>query len=198
MIVVQKHPIMLPSVNGLYSFSLRKGEVAVDSRATVHAKAEEQRMRVAVTIVVYLYGCFMAIYLSRYIRHRCNSDALTNTVRTAFDSCLMKQCVLEVPAFKFTMHTAMKVGCPITPMKQSVVAKHASAILDLVFNRNFAFTAIMTSPFKRLVTGRVIKLTIIKVTVTARASVVLEERRILPLHSVMFSLVEDALEFILF
>ena len=83
-------------------------------------------------------------------------------------------------------------------MKQSVVAKHASAILDLVFNRNFAFTAIMTSPFKRLVTGRVIKLTIIKVTVTARASVVLEERRILPLHSVMFSLVEDALEFILF
>ena len=55
-----------------------------------------------------------------------------------------------------------------------------------------------TSPFKRLVTGRVIKLTIIKVTVTARASVVLEERRILPLHSVMFSLPEDAVEFILF
>ena len=174
MIVVQKHPIMLPSVNGLYSFSLRKGEVAVDSRATVHAKAEEQRMRVAVTIVVYLYGCFMAIYLSRYIRHRCNSDALTNTVRTAFDSCLMKQCVLEVPACKITMFKAMKVGCPMTPMKQSVVAKHASAILDLVFNLDFVFTAIMTSPFNKLVRGAVTIFMIIKITVTARPSVELE------------------------
>ena len=174
MIVAQKHPIMLPSVNGLYSFSLRKGEVAVDSRATVHAKAEEQRMRVAVTIVVYLYGCFMAIYLSRYIRHRCNSDALTNTVRTAFDSCLMKQCVLEVPACKITMFKAMKVGCPMTPMKQSVVAKHASAILDLVFNLDFVFTAIMTSPFNKLVRGAVIIFMIIKITVTARPSVELE------------------------
>ena len=174
MIVVQKNVIMVSSFNGLYSFSLRKGEVAVDSRATVHAKAEEQRMRVAVTIVVYLYGCFMAIYLSRYIRHRCNSDALTNTVRTAFDSCLMKQCVLEVPACKITMFKAMKVGCPMTPMKQSVVAKHASAILDLVFNLDFVFTAIMTSPFNKLVTGAVIIFMIIKITVTARASVELE------------------------
>ena len=174
MIVVQKNVIMVSSFNGLYSFSLRKGEVAVDSRATVHAKAEEQRMRVAVTIVVYLYGCFMAIYLSRYIRHRCNSDALTNTVRTAFDSCLMKQCVLEVPACKITIFKAMKVGCPITPMKQSVVAKHASAILDLVCNLDFVFTAIMTSPFNKLVTGAVIIFMIIKITVTARASVELE------------------------
>ena len=165
---------MVSSFNGLYSFSLRKGEVAVDSRATVHAKAEEQRMRVAVTIVVYLYGCFMAIYLSRYIRHRCNSDALTNTVRTAFDSCLMKQCVLEVPACKITMFKAMKVGCPMTPMKQSVVAKHASATLDLVCNLDFVFTAIMTSPFNKLVTGAVIIFMIIKITVTARASVELE------------------------
>ena len=172
--VVQKNVIMVSSFNGLYSFSLRKGEVAVDSRATVHAKAEEQRMRVAVTIVVYLYGCFMAIYLSRYIRHRCNSDALTNTVRTAFDSCLMKQCVLEVPACKITLFKAMKVGCPMTPMKQSVVAKHASAILDLVFNLDFVFTAIMTSPFNKLVTGAVIIFMIIKITVTARASVELE------------------------
>ena len=174
MIVVQKNVIMVSSFNGLYSFSLRKGEVAVDSRATVHAKAEEQRMRVAVTIVVYLYGCFMAIYLSRYIRHRCNSDALTNTVRTAFDSCLMKQCVLEVPACKITMFKAMKVGCPMTPTKQSVVAKHASAILDLVCNLDFVFTAIMTSPFNKLVTGAVIIFMIIKITVTARASVELE------------------------
>ena len=174
MIVVQKNVIMVSSFNGLYSFSLRKGEVAVDSRATVHAKAEEQRMRVAVTIVVYLYGCFMAIYLSRYIRHRCNSDALTNTVRTAFDSCLMKQCVLEVPACKITMFKAMKVGCPMTPMKQSVVAKHASAILDLVCNLDFVFTAIMTSPFNKLVRGAVTIFMIIKITVTARPSVELE------------------------
>ena len=174
MMVVQKNVIMVPSVNGLYSLSLRKLEVAVESRATIHAKAEEQRMRVAVTIVVYLYGCFMAIYLSRYIRHRCNSDALTNTVRTNFDSCLMKQCVLEVPACKITMFKAMKVGCPMTPMKQSVVAKHASAILDLVCNLDFVFTAIMTSPFNKLVTGAVIIFMIIKITVTARASVELE------------------------
>ena len=165
---------MVSSFNGLYSFSLRKLEVAVESRATIHAKAEEQRMRVAVTIFVYLYGCFMAIYLSRYIRARCNSDALTNTVRTALDSCLMKQCVLEVPACKIIMFKAMKVGCPMTPMKQSVVAKHASAILDLVFNLDFVFTAIMTSPFNKLVTGAVIIFMIIKITVTARASVELE------------------------
>ena len=174
MMVVQNNAIMVSSFNGLYSFSLRKLEVAVESRATIHAKAEEQRMRVAVTIVVYLYGCFMAIYLSRCIRARCNSDALTNTVRTALDSCLMKQCVLEVPACKIIMFKAMKVGCPMTPMKQSVVAKHASAILDLVCNLDFVFTAIMTSPFNKLVTGAVIIFMIIKITVTARASVELE------------------------
>ena len=172
--VVQNNAIMVSSFNGLYSFSLRKLEVAVESRATIHAKAEEQRMQVDVTIFVYLYGCFMAIYLSRYIRARCKSDALTNTVRTALDSCLMKQCVLEVPACKITMFKAMKVGCPMTPMKQSVVAKHASAILDLVFNLDFVFTAIMTSPFNKLVTGAVIIFMIIKITVTARASVELE------------------------
>ena len=193
---VQKNVIMLPSVSCF--LLLMREEVTVESSATVHTKAEEQRMRVAVTIFVYLYGCFMAMYLSRYIRARCNSDALTNTVRTAIDSCLMKQYVLEVPACKIAMFAAIKVGCPITPMKQSVVAKHASAILDLVFNRNFAFTAIITSPFNRLVTGKVIIVTIIKVTVTARASVVLEERRILPLHSVISSLLEGALEFIVF
>ena len=169
--VVQNNAIMVSSFNGLYSFSLRKLEVAVESRATIHAKAEEQRMQVDVTIFVYLYGCFMAIYLSRYIRARCKSDALTNTVRTALDSCLMKQCVLEVPACKITMFKAMKVGCPMTPMKQSVVAKHASAILDLVFNLDFVFTAIMTSPFNKLVTGAVIIFMIIKITVTARPSV---------------------------
>ena len=130
-----------------------RDEVTVESRATIHTKAEEQRMRGAVTIFVYLYGCFMAMYLSRYIRARCNSDALPNTVITTLDSCLMKQYVLEDSACRIAMFTAIKVGCPITPMKQSVVAKHASAILDLVFNRNFAFTAIMTSPFNRLVTG---------------------------------------------
>ena len=172
--VVQNNAIMVPSFNGLYSFSLRKLEDAVESRATIHAKAEEQRMQVDVTIFVYLYGCFMAIYLSRYIRARCKSDALTNTVRTALDSCLMKQCVLEVPACKITMFKAMKVGCPMTPMKQSVVAKHASAILDLVCNLDFVFTAIMTSPFNKLVTGAVIIFMIIKITVTARASVELE------------------------
>ena len=172
--VVQNNAIMVSSFNGLYSFSLRKLEVAVKSRATIHAKAEEQRMQVDVTIFVYLYGCFMAIYLSRYIRARCRSDALTNTVRTALDSCLMKQCVLEVPACKITMFKAMKVGCPMTPMKQSVVAKHASAILDLVCNLDFVFTAIMTSPFNKLVTGAVIIFMIIKITVTARASVELE------------------------
>ena len=48
------------------------------------------------------------------------------------------------------MFKAMKVGCPMTPMKQSVVAKHASAILDLVCNLDFVFTAIMTSPFNKL------------------------------------------------
>ena len=169
MMVVQKNVIMVPSVNGLYSLSLRKLEVAVDSRATIHAKAEEQRMQVAVTIFVYLYGCLMAIYLSRYIRARCNSDALTNTVRTALNSCLVKQYVLEVLACKIAMFTAMKVGCPITPMNKSVVAKHASAILDLLLNRTFAFTAIMTSPFNKLVTGVVIVFMIIMVTVTARA-----------------------------
>ena len=169
--VVQKNAIMVSSVNSLYSLSLRKLEVAVESRATIHTKAEEQRMRVAVTIVVYPYGCLMAIYLSRYIRARCNSDALTNTVTTALDSCLMKQYVLEVPACKIAMFVEIKVGCPITPMKQSVVAKHASAILDLVFNLDFVFTAIMTSPFNKLVTGAVIIFMIIKITVTARASV---------------------------
>ena len=56
-------------------------------------------------------------------------------------------------------------------MKQSVVAKHASAILDLVFNLDFVFTAIMTSPFNKLVTGAVIIFMIIKITVTARPSV---------------------------
>ena len=62
----------------------------------------------------------------------------------------------------------------MTPMKQSVVAKHASAILDLVCNLDFVFTAIMTSPFNKLVRGADIIFMIIKITVTARASVELE------------------------
>ena len=68
-------------------------EVTVESRATIHTKAEEQRMRGAVTIFVYMYGCFMAMYLSRYIRARCKIVALANTVSTALDSCLMRQYV---------------------------------------------------------------------------------------------------------
>ena len=59
-------------------------------------------------------------------------------------------------------------------MKQSVFAKHASATLDLVFNLDFVFTAIMTSPFNKLVTGAVIIFMIIKITVTARTPVELE------------------------
>ena len=95
------------------------------------------------------------------------------------------------------MFKATKIGCPITPMQQSVVAKHASAILDLVFNRIFVFTAIITRPFSKLVTGAVIILTVIKITATARASVVLETR-IVPSQPIMSSLLEGALEFIVF
>ena len=69
------------------------------------------------------------------------------------------------------MFFAMSVDCPKTLIKQSVVAKHASAILELVFNLDFVFTAIMTSPFNKLVTGAVIILMIIKKTVTTLASV---------------------------
>ena len=176
---------------------LEVNEVAVESSATIHTKVEEQRMRVCVTTFVYRCGCFMAIYLSRNIRVRCNSDALPNTVITAFESFLMKQYVLEPSTCKITMLRAMKVGCPITPMKQSVVAKHARAILDTVFNRGFLFTAIITSPFNKLVMGAVIIFTIIEIIVTARASVHLEST-IHPSHPVMNSLPGDALEFILF
>ena len=178
---------------------LEVNEVAVESSATIHTKAEEQRMRVCVTTFVCRYGCFMAMYLSRNIRVRCNSDALPNTVTTVFESFLMKQYVLEPSTCKITMLRAMKVGCPITPMKQSVVAKHARAILDtcMVFNWGFLFTAIITSPFNKLVMGTVIIFTIIKITVTARASVHLE-LTIHPSHPVMNSLPGDALEFILF
>ena len=109
----------------------------------------------------------------------------------------MKQYVLEPSTCKITMLRAMKVGCPITPMKQSVVAKQARAILDMVFNWGFVFTAIMTSPFNKLVMGTVIIFTIIKITVTARASVHLE-LTIHPSHPGMSSLPGDALEFILF
>ena len=73
-----------------------------------------------------------------------------------------------------SMFTAIKVGCPITPMKQSVVAKHASAILDMVLNRGFVFTTIMTSPFNKLVTGAVIIFVIIKIRFAAGACVELE------------------------
>ena len=176
---------------------LEVNEVAVESSATIHTKVEEQRMRVCVTTFVYRYGCFMAIYLSRNIRVRCNIDALPNTVITAFESFLMKQYVLQPSTCKITMLRAMKVGCPITPMKQSVVAKHARAILDMVFNWGFLFTAIITSPFSKLVMGAVIIFTIIEITVTARASVHLEST-IHPSHPVMNPLPGDALEFILF
>ena len=91
------------------------------------------------------------------------------------------------------MFKAINIGCPITPMKQSVVAKHASAILDLVFNRCFLFTAIITSPFNKLVTGAVIIFIIIKNTVTARASVVLDTK----IRASHCALLVAALEFIL-
>ena len=168
--------IALTLLNWLASVVLVKNEVAVERSATIHTKAEEQRMRVAVTIFVYLYGCFMAMYLSRYIRARCKFVALVSTVRTAPESCLIRQYVKDDLTCKITMFNAINIGCPITPMRQSVVAKHASAILDLVFNRGFVFTAIITSPFNKLVTGAVIVFMIIKITVTARASVVLDTK----------------------
>ena len=85
--------IMLTLISWLKGMFLVKNEVPVESSATIHTKAEEQRRRVAVTIFVYLYGCFMAMYLSRYIRARCKIVALANTVSTALDSCLMRQYV---------------------------------------------------------------------------------------------------------
>ena len=94
------------------------------------------------------------------------------------------------------MFKAINIGCPITPMKQSVVAKHASAILDLVFSRSFLFTAIITSPFSKLVTGAVIIFMIIKNTVTARASVVLATK-IRASHCALLVAALDMLEFIL-
>ena len=83
----------LTLLNWLASNFLGKNEVAVESSATIHTKAEEQRMRVGVTIFVYLYGCFMAMYLSRYIRARCKFVDLANTVSTAIDSCFIRQYV---------------------------------------------------------------------------------------------------------
>lgn len=186
--------ILLPLLSWPKELLLEENEVAVESSATIHTKVEEQRMRVRVTTLLYLYGCFMTMYLSGNIRARCKSDALPNTERTAFESFLIKQYVLEPSTCKITMLRAMKVGCPVTPMKQSVIAKHARVILDMVFNCSFVFTAIITSPFNKLVTGAVIIFMIIKIIVTARASVHLEST-IRPSHPVMISI---PLEFIFF
>ena len=62
---------------------------------------------------------------------------------------------------------AMKVGCAAAPTNRSVTAKHASKMLYLLCSLSLVFTAIITSTFIRIVTGKVRMFRIIAVMAMA-------------------------------
>ena len=111
------------------------------------------------------------------------------------------QYVLEASPCRITAISALKRGCPITPIIQSVDAKQPSATLDLVFSRGFVLTANMTRAFKTVVMGQVIMFmtitntSIMWVKVAERSS--LPPRKMTTSHSVdVWLLWELAVEFI--
>ena len=61
----------------------------------------------------------------------------------------------------------MKVGCEAAPTNRSVTAKHASKMLYLLCSLGLVFTAIITSTFIRIVTGKLRMFRIIAVMARA-------------------------------
>ena len=58
----------------------------------------------------------------------------------------------------------MKLGCEVAPANRSVPAKQASKMLYLLCNLGLVFTAIITSTFIRIVTGKLRMFKIIAAT----------------------------------
>ena len=85
---------------------------------------------------------------------RWRNVAAPNTLITYTDAANSGQYELDLSPCNSTASCTAKRGCPITPITQSAVAKHASATLLVVFRRGLVFTVIITSPFKTLVKGR--------------------------------------------
>ena len=121
---------------------------------TTHTKADPRNKRPLVTRILYFSECLIAIYLSMLITVRWRNVAAPNTLITYTDAANSVQYELDLSPCNSTASCTAKKGCPITPITQSVVAKHASATLLVVFRRGLVFTVIMTSPFKTLVKGR--------------------------------------------
>ena len=100
-------------------------------------------------------------------------EATPSTLTMFIDVAKSGQYALDPSPCSSTASAAVKKGCPITPITQSVVAKQASAMLLMVFRRGLVFTANMTSVFKMLVMGKQMIFMIIRDRITLYASVVL-------------------------
>ena len=98
----------------------------------------------------------MAMYRSRFTNTKCKSDAPAKTDRVLLHICITVQCTLESSSCRTAVISAIKRGCPISPIIPSVVAKQARAMLDLVRSRGLIFTETITSTFKTTVKGQVI------------------------------------------
>ena len=126
-------------------------------RENNQASAEQISKRASVTSpVLYEKGCFMARYLSPLIKARWIREVSHRPfVKSKAILCSVHVFVVVSPRTIVIM-TTVNMGWTITPTIKSVVAKHASSMLDLMtLIRDFVFTAIITNAFKAAVKGNV-------------------------------------------
>ena len=126
-------------------------------RENNHASAEQISKRASVTSPVsYQKVCFMAKYLSPLIKARWTREVSHRpVVKSKATLCSVHVLVIVSPR-TIVIITTVNMGWTITPTIKSVVAKHASGMLDLMaLIRDFVFTAIITNAFKAAVKGNV-------------------------------------------
>jgi len=142
-------------------------------KETTHTKTEQRSKRLLVTNVMYFSECFIATYLSMFISVKWRIEATLSTLTMFVDVAKSGQYALNPSPCSSTTSAAVKKGCPITPITQSVVAKQASAMLLMVFRLGLVFTANMTSVFKMHVMGKQMIFMIIRDRITLYAFLVL-------------------------
>ena len=122
-----------------------------------HASADETSRRASVTRKLYANGCLSAKYRSPLIKTRWISEAEHRGIEASFVAVDKVQNLL---VFSLNCNNdsinAMKRGCTTTPTTRSDIAMQARSTLGLLaLNRDFVFTAIITSAFKKVVKGNV-------------------------------------------
>ena len=137
--------------------------------AVVQARAEATMMRNSVTFVSYAKGCFIATYRSALIKTKWWNEASKHFSVTIFDTSVIVQNMLCSP-LRRKLSMAIWRGWRTSPITRSVVAKQASAMLDLVRSRRLVFTDTITRMLSKMMRGQMRAFTVILTVKTLSTS----------------------------